>query len=196
MPNRSTSKRDEKSPRQRKSRARPDRKANVTVCVDAIRRIVRALRVSAQRTQHRVGVSAAQLFVLAQLEPERELSLSDLADRTLTDRTSVAAVIERLVAGGLVVREWSTEDLRRAAVRITPAGRRLLRRAPEAPTTKLIGALESLPADTLAMLGAGLTELTGAMGLSSDPARLLFDDAPVRPGHAPRRVSEPKVRGA
>src|SRR5688572_6178074 len=187
MPNRSSDKPHEKSSRQRKSRAPLDRKDDVTACIDAIRRIVRALRVSAQRTQRRVGVSAAQLFVLAQLEPERELSLGDLADRTLTDRTSVAAVIERLVAGGLVVREWSTDDLRRAAVRITPAGRRLLRRAPEAPTTTLIAALESLPADTLKMLGAGLTELTGAMGLSTKPARLLFDDAPARPRRAVRR---------
>lgn len=196
MPNRSSSRQDKKTARKRKPRARTDRKEDVTACVDAIRRIVRALRVSAQRTQRRVGVSAAQLFVLAQLEPERELSLGDLADRTLTDRTSVAAVIERLVTGGLVVREWSTEDLRRAAVRITPAGRRLLRRAPEAPTTKLITALESLPASTLEMLGAGLTELTDAMGLSADPARLLFDDTPVRPRHAPRRLRERELRRA
>jgi DNA-binding MarR family transcriptional regulator len=196
MPNRSSPEPHQKSSRRQKSLARLDRKDDVTACVDAFRRIVRALRVSAQRTQRRVGVSAAQLFVLAQLEPERELSLGELADRTLTDRTSVAAVIERLVAGGLVVREWSTDDLRRAAVRITPAGRRLLRRAPEAPTTKLIAALESLPAETLEMLGEGLTELTGAMGLSADPARLLFDDAPVRPRHALRRVNPREGRGA
>jgi MarR family transcriptional regulator, organic hydroperoxide resistance regulator len=196
MPNRSATKRHERSPRPQKSRVRPDRKGDVTACVDAIRRIVRALRVSAQRTQDRLGVSAAQLFVLAQLEPAHELSLSELADRTLTDRTSVAAVIERLVAGGLVIREWSTEDLRRAAVRITPAGRRLLRRAPEAPTTKLIAALESLPAETLEVLGVALTELTGAMGLADDPARLLFDDGPVGPRHALRRVNQRDARRA
>lgn len=161
---------------------------DVVACVDAVRRLVRALRVTAHETQRRVGVSAAQLFVLAQLAPERELSLSELASRTLTDRTSVAAVIERLVERGLVIRGWSSDDMRRAAVRITPAGRRLLRQAPRAPTTRLIGALESLPADRVTALASSLGALIAAMGLSAQPAPLLFDAPATTSSRRSRRA--------
>lgn len=166
----------------------PRTRRDVVGCVDAVRRLVRALRVTAHETQRRVGVSAAQLFVLAQLAPGHELSLSELASRTFTDRTSVAAVIERLVERGLVVRERSSDDMRRAAVRITPAGRRLLRQAPEAPTAKLIGALESLPAERLSALASNLSALTAAMGLSDQPARLMFDASATTDPHRPRRA--------
>ena len=51
----------------------------------------------------------------------------------MTDRTSVTAVVDRLVDGGVVIKRTSPEDRRRAAVRITPKGRTVLRGAPRPP---------------------------------------------------------------
>ena len=157
-------------------RAAAARRADTLSTVASIRRLVRALRLAAQRTQTAAGLGVAQLFVLQQLEPDRPLSLNDLAERTLTDRSSVAAVVDRLHAHGLVDRTVDRADRRRAAIRITMKGRRLLTRAPDAPTTGLIAALRTLTPRELATLAKSLQRLTEAWGLAAEPASMLFAD--------------------
>jgi DNA-binding MarR family transcriptional regulator len=122
------------------------------------------------------GISAAQLFVLQQLGADAHLSLNELAERTLTDRSSVADVVDRLVAQGLVDRTIDPKDRRRALVRITASGRRMLARAPDAPTTALIGALRSLTLAERRALALSLDRLTLALDAADEPATLLFAD--------------------
>src|SRR5690242_4975816 len=112
------------------SRARrPDRDARAIM--DALRRIVRALRQSARLTEARLGISAAQLFVLHEVATAGAESINALAERTLTDQSSVSLVVTRLERRGLVVRRDAPDDRRRTAVAATAAGRRLLGHAPE-----------------------------------------------------------------
>src|SRR4051812_30099256 len=85
-------------------------KPTVLASVDAIRRILRALRLAARQTQMVAGLSAAQLFVLRALEDGEQASLSELATRTMTDRSSVASVVDRLLEAGLVVRGTAKAD--------------------------------------------------------------------------------------
>jgi DNA-binding MarR family transcriptional regulator len=164
------------------SRARPvratraARAARVSSAVDSLRRIVRALRVSAQRTHTATGATAAQLFVLRQLVERRAESLSELGERTLTDRSSVADVVDRLAERGLVRRETSAQDRRRVAIEITPAGRELLAEAPEPPTALLIEGLQRLDRPALDALADGLEQLVTSMGIESEPAMMLFED--------------------
>ena len=165
--------------RARSRRAEGVDRAAIATSVDAFRRILRALRVAARDTLATTGVSAAQLFVLRELVDGEDASLSDLADRTMTDRTSVTAVVDRLVEGGLVIKRTSAEDRRRAAVRITPKGRTVLRGAPRPPTAMLVDALELLDPTDVRRLARGLRGLTDAMGISGEHADMLFEDAPV-----------------
>ncbi|MEO8622267.1 MAG: MarR family transcriptional regulator [bacterium] len=152
----------------------------VAASVDAIRRILRALRLAARQTQTVAGLSAAQLFVLQALDDGEEASLSDLAVRTMTDRSSVAAVVDRLLEVRLVVRGTASTDRRRAAIALTAAGRDVLARSPEPPTALLVKALRTLPDLQLAPLAEGLTLLAAAMGLAEEPAGMLFDDERAR----------------
>jgi DNA-binding MarR family transcriptional regulator len=148
----------------------------VTASVDAFRRILRALRLASTKTQMAAGLSAAQLFVLRAVQDGAEASLSEIAGRTLTDRSSVAAVVDRLLAGGLVERGTSGVDRRRAAITIRPEGRRVLRRAPAPPTALLVAGLEQVAPGQLQALAEGLGALTDAMGLSAQDPGMLFED--------------------
>jgi DNA-binding MarR family transcriptional regulator len=152
------------------------RGANTAAAVDAVRRIFRVLRNAAQQTQAQAGISAAQLFVLSSLADGAASSLTELGERTHTDRSSVADVVERLAGAGLVARERSARDRRRTEVRITPAGRALLRTAPRPPTQLLIAGLEAMSDDELDALAAGLRRLIRGMGLEAAPAPMLFED--------------------
>jgi DNA-binding MarR family transcriptional regulator len=150
--------------------------------LNAFRRIMRALRVAAGETQAKYQVSAAQLFVLDQLsEAGQPLSINELADLTMTDRSSVAEVVERLVDGGYARREQSAQDRRRAEVRITSAGEKLARSAPPAPGLRLLNALRQLSPTEIQALAAGLDRLQDEMGVTSGPAPMFFEDqAPVQ----------------
>jgi DNA-binding MarR family transcriptional regulator len=152
------------------------RRAEIAVAVNGFRRIMRALRLAAGDTQSALGISAAQLYVLRQLAGGEALSLTELAQRTLTDRTSVASVVEKLVARGLIDRTASRRDRRRAEVRITVAGQHLLSAAPPAPTMLLVSALERLPQAELHALADALDRLVAELGLEATSAALLFEE--------------------
>jgi DNA-binding MarR family transcriptional regulator len=159
--------------------ARPDRTtdADLTRAVDAVRRLIRGLRLAEQRTRSATGLSAAQLFVLGGLRETSGVSLSELAERTLTDRTSVSAVVERLESDGAVRTERDPDDRRRTLVHITAAGRRRLSTAPAPPTVQLLSALRRLTPRQFRQLSSSLGALLDAMGLRDEPATMLFESA-------------------
>ncbi len=167
----------------RKSRQRRQTEADA---LNALRRIVQALRVAAQRAQSGAGISAAQLYVLAQLAGGAAMSINELGERTFTDRSSVGAVVTRLVERGLVERTRAAEDRRRAEVRITAAGQEALGQAPSPPTGLLVAGLETLDDAALGALASGLRSLVAAMGLAEAPAEMLFGEEAGRVGAARR----------
>lgn len=144
--------------------------------MNCIRRLVRGLRVAEQRTQAGAGLSAAQLFVLAQLSQSSAASLSELAERTLTDRTSVAAVVERLEAVHLVTTQRADIDRRRVMVHITAAGTRRLASAPAAPTAMLIAALHRLAPAEVRGVCASLGRLVEELGWGHEAPGMLFEE--------------------
>lgn len=143
--------------------------------LDSIRALVGALARSARSVERRAGVTTAQLFVLRQLAEHDGLSLGEVAERTLTRQSTVSVVVARLDKRGLVRRDRAADDRRRLCLSLTPAGRRVLARAPEPTTGRLLGALDSLTSDQLATLSTGLDALIGALGLESRAAGMLFE---------------------
>lgn len=141
--------------------------------LQGIRRLDRGLRLAARRGERETGLSAAQLFVLERVSETPALSLSELAARTITDRSSVSAVVDRLTEAGLVQREVSAGDRRRQEIHITTAGRRRLRHAPAAPTDLLLAALRRWPRSKAMRLGRMLAELNEALGF--EEAAMLFE---------------------
>src|ERR1019366_5949434 len=78
------------------STASARRTDSIRSVMDALRRVVRDLRLSARDAERSAGISGAQLFVLQSLAEEPASSLNVLADRTLTDQSSVSVVVNRL----------------------------------------------------------------------------------------------------
>src|SRR5436190_9762776 len=114
--------------------------------LDSIRRLVRLLRLSDRAAQSRVGLSAAQLFVLSELGKTPAISLGELAERTRTDQSSVSVVVTRLVEAGLVQRDRASEDARRLELSLTRAGRAVLKKAPAVMQERILQAVERLSA--------------------------------------------------
>lgn len=118
--------------------------ADISRSMDAIRAVVRALRINTRAIELEIGISLAQLFVLQQVAHRPATSLNDLAERTATHQSSVSVVVRRLVDRGLVTRRPDTTDKRRVQIELTPAGEQLLVGAPETIQIRLMTALEQL----------------------------------------------------
>jgi len=144
--------------------------------LDGIRRIVRALHESSRAAEKHIGLSGAQLFVLATLAEFPAMSLNDLAARTHTHQSSVSTVVSRLVDAGLVLRAPSPRDARRLELRLSEKGRRLVVKAPNAAQARLIHAIDHLPAPSRRELAQSLTALTAAMDLTGQP-EMFFNHA-------------------
>ncbi|GJG89588.1 MarR family transcriptional regulator [Gemmatimonadetes bacterium T265] len=156
--------------------ARTDRETQTVRAIDALRRVVRVLRLAAARAEADTGLSAAQLFVLQQVAAAPGQWITALAERTMTDRTSVAAAVDGLATRGLVRRTPSDADRRRVEIYATDAGRALLATAPHAPTQRVLDGLDALTPADLRRVSVGLTRLVEAMGITDAPAPMLFDD--------------------
>jgi len=77
----------------------------------------------------RDGITARQFIVLSIVAREENLSQTAICDVSGIDRSTLADIVRRLVARGLLARRRTREDARMYAVRITDAGNRALERS-------------------------------------------------------------------
>ena len=146
--------------------------------MNAVRSVVRALRLNTRSIEGKLGISLAQLFVLQQLVDKPAESLNELAERTATHQSSVSVVVRRLVDRGLVTRVASEADRRRVHIALTPAGAAMLRGAPPTVQSDLMHGMSRMTPDQRATL-AELLEvwlLASSIDLASPP--MMFEDEP------------------
>ena len=80
-----------------------------------------------------MGLTHPQYLVMLALWETEPLRVSELADRLSLEPATLSPLLKRLEAGGLVARGRDPHDDRALAVSLTPAGRRLRRRAERIP---------------------------------------------------------------
>jgi DNA-binding MarR family transcriptional regulator len=155
--------------------------ADTGAVLDAVRRIVQALRASSRWAEKALGMSGAQLFVLQKLAESPGVSLNELAARTHTHQSSVSSVVARLVASGHVVRRKSLTDGRAVTLSLSLRGRRLADRAPHAAQERLILGIERLSAGRRIALAAALGSLADGMDAPDSAPRMFFEDRGRKP---------------
>jgi|SRR5690349_13616387 len=145
-----------------------ERGDDVAIILDSLRSIVRELRLASREAEQRVGVHGAQLHALRQLSESQATSLTELAERTHTDISSVSVVVSRLVEQGLVARKSANDDRRRLSLGLTARGRAVLRRAPETGASRLLRAATHLSDREVHALATGLTKLVAGINGHDD----------------------------
>jgi len=157
--------------------------------LDALRSVVRALRLNSHAVERRIGLTGAQLFVLQQLEEAPAHSMNELAARTFTHQSSVSVVVSRLFDRGLVTREASAADARRTEIGLSGRGRAMLRRAPVTVQSQLVAGMRKLPAARLRALATALEQWISASGIRSANPPLLMED-PMAAGSSSRTTAK------
>ena len=144
--------------------------------LDSIRRIVQVLRKTAQTAEKKVGLSAAQLFVVRKLAETQMLSVGELAQRTATSQSSVSEVVQRLVTSGLVSRQRSARDARSVELTLTEAGRELAARSPAAVQDSVLEALNRMNPSDRKQLSRLLGILMDEVGIAHISPTMLFEE--------------------
>ena len=144
--------------------------------LDSIRRLVRLLRLTDRAAQGELGLSGAQLFVLHELGKSAPLSLSELAEKTRTDQSSVSVVVTRLVEGGYITRDRDKRDARRLVLNLTKSGKAIAEKSPPAAQERIIEALERVSAADRKRFADVFARIIQELGETRGAAPMIFED--------------------
>lgn len=151
----------------------PARDANAAM--DALRRIMRALRCAHTTALGERHVSAAQLFVLKVIAAAPGQSLADVSRHTLTSQSSASEVVARLVERGMVAREVAGNDHRRVQLSVTDFGAGIVHGAPETVQERLVRGFRSLSPTERVSLARGMQAWIVASGFEHVPATMFLE---------------------
>jgi DNA-binding MarR family transcriptional regulator len=156
--------------------------------LDAVRRIVQALRESSRLAERRVGLTGAQLFVLQKLADAPASSVNDLAERTHTHQSSVSVVVKRLEQQGLVRRTPSAVDGRSVELTLSSRGQRAAAGAPDLAQARLIDAIERLMPARRRQLASTLGDVARALTATGEAPAMFFEERRTRATRRPARA--------
>ncbi len=148
--------------------------------LDAIRRITREVREASREAEARLGLTAAQLYVLHQLRDSGPATISTLASRTFTHQSSVSTVVTRLEQMALVTRRPGEQDRRKVMVSLTAKADELLARAPEPVQERLLATFTALDHESRARL-AGLLEAYSLRLNQDEVMPMMFEEERQEP---------------
>ncbi|HVT08440.1 MAG TPA: MarR family transcriptional regulator [Polyangia bacterium] len=100
-------------------------------------------------------LTPSQGMALRNLDPERPLAMSTLADALACDASNVTGIVDKLESRGLIARRGADHDRRIKMLCVTQAGRAL--------RDRLIGRLLQPPAAVASLSREAKTSLTGIL---------------------------------
>lgn len=150
--------------------------SDVTAIVQTMHRITRAIELYSQDVVRSFGLTGPQLWALKNLLRDGPLTPGQLARSLAVDQSSVSGLLKRLEQKGLVTRARAAEDGRSVRIHLSPAGRSLAQRAPEAAQGRLLHALKDMPGTRVRTLRKSVEILVASMELGDVEARFFFSD--------------------
>lgn len=135
-------------------------------------------------TRHRTDplsrevLSERQASVLDHLTADKGIPLKDLAAHQGVTASTMSLMVDRLVAGGWVLREKDTHDARRVRLRLTPAGERMKQASTVLDPQLVQAMLDRLTPQQrqAAVDGLGILAAAAAAGPTSESADSADDD--------------------
>lgn len=132
--------------------------------------IIRAAQRHSAAIQKQCGVSGAQLWMLQEIADAPGLRVGELAARMAIHQTTTSNLIDALEKRGYLKKSRDEADQRVVNLLLTPAGARVLRKAPSPARGLLPEALARVDPKKRAQLDAGLQALLDVIDGADDRA--------------------------
>jgi len=146
--------------------------SRVSDALVAIRRIVRAAEFASRDLARTTGLTPSQLIVLQIVAREGEPGAGAIAEAARLSQATVTALLDKLEARGLVLRNRGSQDRRRVSVELTAEGRRALADMPDVLQDRFAARFDKLADWEQASIIAGLERvaaLLNAEGIDASP---------------------------
>ncbi|MBW0151209.1 MAG: MarR family transcriptional regulator [Phenylobacterium sp.] len=146
--------------------------SRVSDALVAIRRIVRAAEFASRDLARTTGLTPSQLIVLQIVAREGEPGAGAIAEAARLSQATVTALLDKLEARGLVIRNRGSQDRRRVSVELTQEGRRALADMPDVLQDRFAARFDKLADWEQASIIAGLERvaaLLNAEGIDASP---------------------------
>ncbi|MEZ5674692.1 transcriptional regulator, MarR family [Thalassovita litoralis] len=152
----------------------------------ALRRILRATEQYSRELAQAAGLTPAQLRVL-QITATRGGSTTpkDMATQMRVSQATVTALVDKLVARGMVQRQRSETDRRQTNVVITPDGWDAVKDAPDALQQRYVRAFEKLKDWEQAQLLASLERVAAMLDAGDIDASPVLTTGEITPPGKP-----------
>ena len=129
----------------------------------ALRRILRATEIYARDLAQNAGLTPAQLRVLQIAHERGAVTPKDLSRQMAIAQATVTALVDKLVAMGLVDRVPSQTDRRQVNIAPTPLGQATLANAPDALQQRFVRQFEAMQGWEQAMVLASLERVAAML---------------------------------
>lgn len=123
------------------------------------RSVFNAVKTHFQQVERKAGIGGAQLWALSVIQSRPDIGVGGLAEAMDIHQTTASNLVRAMVKAGLVVANKDGPDRRTTQLRVTPAGLRVLKKAPGPFAGVLPQALAALDNKTLTRLDRDLGTL-------------------------------------
>ena len=134
------------------------------------RSVFNAVKTHFQQVEKKAGVGGAQVWALSVIQARPDIGVGELALAMDIHQTTASNLVRSLALAELVVSNREGPDRRATQLRVTPAGARVLERAPGPFSGVLPQALAALDAQTLDRLDSDLGKLLELLQADEDAA--------------------------
>jgi DNA-binding MarR family transcriptional regulator len=134
--------------------------------------VFNAVKAHFREVEKEAGVAGAQLWALSAIRARPGLGMRELAGAMDIHQSTASNLVRALVEKKLVAAAKGGADRRAVQLKLTPAGAKVLRRAPGPFTGVLPAALAEMDPQTLARLDKDLGKLIAALGTGARGARI------------------------
>lgn len=112
--------------------------------LSSLRRVIRAVDIYSRKLNLEHGLTTPQLLCLHTLAKSESMILTDLAREVNLGVSTVNGIIDRLEVKQLLSRNRSAEDRRKVCLKLSPAGKEIVAKAPSLLQDKLAASLAEL----------------------------------------------------
>jgi len=134
------------------------------------RLVFNAVKAHFRQVERQAGVGGAQLWALSIVRAAPGIGIGGLARAMDIHQTTASNLVRGLVAQDMLAAERNSPDRRAVSLKVLPAGRQVLRKAPGPFSGVLPDALASLDRSTLERLDRDLGLLIAALGVDEHAA--------------------------
>ncbi len=152
------------------------RNAAISEIMQSLRRIFKAIQDYSYEVSDKFGITGPQLWVLKTISQNERLHLGELSKGMFLHPSTITGLIDRLEKKGYVERERDRKDRRVVKLRLTPAGKELVRKAPNPIQGKMIFGLRKLKKQELNSIYDSVNKLVELMEAQDVKATFFFDE--------------------